>query len=99
MEDAPKRRHNQSIQPYFFTLHVLSFVASVVLVAFITLCCFEEKSIQANHTRQGFILFHMSHQASVRTYFGDSARDDVHVLIVVPCFAKKSVIYVDLSKP
>jgi hypothetical protein len=70
---APKGRHNQSIQPYFSALLVLSFVASIVLVAFVTLCCFEEKSIQTNLTRQGFIPFHVSHQVSVRTYFGDSA--------------------------
>jgi hypothetical protein len=62
---APKERHNQSIQPYFFALLVLSFVASVVLVAFVTLCCFEEKSIRTNLMRQGFIPFHVSHQVSV----------------------------------
>jgi hypothetical protein len=70
---APKEGHNQSIQPYFSALLVLSFVASIVLVAFITLCCFEEKSIWTNLTRQGFIPFDMSHQVFVRTYFGDSA--------------------------
>jgi hypothetical protein len=63
---APKR-DNQSIQPYFSALLVLSFVASVFLVSFVTLCCFEEKSIRTNLTRQGFILFHVSQQVSVRT--------------------------------
>jgi hypothetical protein len=38
--------------------------------------------------RQGLTLFHVSHQVFVRTFFGDSARDDVHVLIVAPSFAK-----------
>jgi hypothetical protein len=61
----PKERHNQSIQPYFFTLHDLSFIASVVLVACVTLCCFEEKSIGTNLTRQGFVPFHVSHQVSM----------------------------------
>jgi hypothetical protein len=62
---APKERHNQSIPPYFSALLVLSFIASIVLVAFVTLCCFEGKSIRINLTRQGFILFHVSHQVSV----------------------------------
>jgi hypothetical protein len=70
---APKERHNQSIQIYFSALLVLSFVASIVVVAFVTLYCFQEKSIQTNLTRQGFILFHLIHQVSVRTYFGDFA--------------------------
>jgi hypothetical protein len=60
-------RHNQSIQPYFSALFVLSFIASIVLAAFVTLCCIEEKIIQTNLMRQGFIPFHMSHQVSVRT--------------------------------
>jgi hypothetical protein len=62
-----QKRDNQSIQPYFSALLVLSFVASIVLVAFITHCCFEEKSIRTNLTRQGFIPFHMKHQVSIRT--------------------------------
>jgi hypothetical protein len=70
-----QKGHNQSIQPDFSALLVLSFIASIVLVAFVTLCCFEEKSIRANLMRQGFIPFHVSHQVSVRTYFGDSAGD------------------------
>jgi hypothetical protein len=41
---APEGRHNQSIEPYFSALLVLSFIASIVLVAFITLCCFERKA-------------------------------------------------------
>jgi hypothetical protein len=63
----PKGRHNQSIQTYFSALLVLSFVANIVFVAFVTLCCFEEKSIWTNLTRHGFIPFHVSHQISVRT--------------------------------
>jgi hypothetical protein len=62
-----QRRHNQSIQPYFSALLVLSFVANIVLVAFVSISCFEEKSIWTNLTRQGFIPFHVSHQVSVRT--------------------------------
>jgi hypothetical protein len=66
-----QRRDNQSMQPYFSTLLILSFVARIVLVAFITFCCFEEKSIWTNLTRQGFILFHVSHHVSVQTTFTD----------------------------
>jgi hypothetical protein len=54
-------------------LLVLSFVANIVLVAFVTLYCFEEKSIRTNLKRQGVVPFHVSLQVSVRTYFGDSA--------------------------
>jgi hypothetical protein len=72
---VPKERHNQSIQPYFSALLVLSFVARIVLVAFVILCSFEEKSIRTNLMRQGFIPFHVSHLVVVRTYFGDSARE------------------------
>jgi hypothetical protein len=62
---VPKERHDQSIQPYFSALLVLSFIASIVLVAFVTLCCFEVKSIWTNLMRQGFIPFHVSHQVFV----------------------------------
>jgi hypothetical protein len=66
--------------------HFLVFL--VLLSCFTCLCCFEEKSNQFSLMRQGLTLFHASHQAFLRTYFGDSARDDVHVLIVAPSFTK-----------
>jgi hypothetical protein len=37
--------------------------------------------------RQGSTKFHASYQVFVRTYFGDPAGDDVHVLIVALSFA------------
>jgi hypothetical protein len=76
--NAPKES-NQSNTSLF--LHLLVFL--VLLSYFARLCCFEEKSNQFSLMRQGLTLFHVSHQGFVRTYFGDSARDDVHVLIIV----------------
>jgi hypothetical protein len=61
--------------------HLLVFL--VLLSCFTRLCCFEEKSNWFNLTRQGLTLFHASHKIFMRTYFGDSAGDDVHMLIVV----------------
>jgi hypothetical protein len=85
---VPKATDNQSIQPYFFVLLVLSFTSFLFVVALAAFCCFEEKSIRVNLMRQGFIPFHMSHHVFVRTYFDDSAGEDVHVLIVAPSFTK-----------
>jgi hypothetical protein len=64
---APKEIDNQSIQPYFFALLVLSFTSFQFIVALAALCCFEEKSIRVNLTRQGFIPFHVSYQVFMRT--------------------------------
>jgi hypothetical protein len=61
--------------------HLLVFL--VLLSCFTRLCYFEEKSNWFSLTRQCLTLFHASHQIFVRTYFGDSAGDDIHVLIVV----------------
>jgi hypothetical protein len=85
---APKR---DTINQYNLAfLHYLFLVLLVLLVhsCSICLCCFEEKIIYVNLTRQGSIKFHTSYQVFVRTYFGDSAREDIHVLIVAPSFTK-----------
>jgi hypothetical protein len=66
-------------------LHLLVFL--VLLSCFSHLCCFEEKINRFSLMRQGLTLFHVSHQVFIRTYFGDSAGDDVHVLIVAPSFS------------
>jgi hypothetical protein len=66
--------------------HLLVFL--VLLCCFARLCCFEEKINRFSLTRPGLTLFHVSHPVFVRTYFGDSTGDDVHVLIVAPSFAK-----------
>jgi hypothetical protein len=81
---APKDS-KQSIKHFSF-LHLLVFL--VLLSCFAHLCCFGEKSNRFTLMRQGLTLFHVSHQVFVRTFFGDSARDDVHVLIIAPSFAK-----------
>jgi hypothetical protein len=81
---APKERHNQP-NTFLFS-HLL--VLLVLLSCSAGLCCFEEKSNRFSLTRQGLSLFHTSHQVFVRTYFGDSAGEDIHVLIIAPCFAK-----------
>jgi hypothetical protein len=60
---------NQSNTSLF--LHLLVFL--VFLNWFTRLCCFEEKNNQFSLMRQGLTLFHVSHQVSMRTYFGDSA--------------------------
>jgi hypothetical protein len=64
---VPMATDNQSIQPYVFALHVLSFTSFQFIVALAALCCFEEKIIRVNLMRQGFIPFHVSHQVFVRT--------------------------------
>jgi hypothetical protein len=47
----------------------------VLLSCFARLCYFEEKSNRFSLMREGLTLFHVSHQVSVETYFGDSARE------------------------
>jgi hypothetical protein len=66
--------------------HLLVFL--VLCSCFTCLCCFEEKNNRFSRMIQDLTLFHMSHQVFVRTYFGDSAGIDVHVLIIAPCFTK-----------
>jgi hypothetical protein len=75
---------NQSNTSLF--LHLLVFL--VLLSCFICLCCFEQKNNRFSLMRQCLTLFYMSHQVFMRTYFGDSAGDDVHVFIIAPSFAK-----------
>jgi hypothetical protein len=75
---------NQSNTSLF--LHLLVFLA--LLSCFTHLCCFKEKINWFSLTRQGLTLLHASPEVFVRTYFGDSAGDDIHVLIIAPCFAK-----------
>jgi hypothetical protein len=41
---VPKETHNQSIHPYFFALLVLSFIASVVLVALLPFVALKRKA-------------------------------------------------------
>jgi hypothetical protein len=81
---APKEASNQSNTSLFS--HLLVFL--VLLSCFARFCYFEEKNNRFSLTRQGISLFHASHQVLMRTYFGDSAGDDVHMLIVAPSFAK-----------
>jgi hypothetical protein len=81
---APKDSE-QSIKNFSFS-HLLVFL--VLHRCFTHLCCFEVKSNRLSLTRQGLTLFHVSHQVFVRINFGDPAGDEVHVLIVSPCFTK-----------
>jgi hypothetical protein len=53
---VPKVASNQSNTSLF--LHLL-----VLLSCFARLCCFEEKSIRGDLTRQGSTKFHASHQS------------------------------------
>jgi hypothetical protein len=50
-------------------LHYLFLVLLVFLVhsCSVCLCCFEEKIIRVNLTRQGFVKFHVSYQVFMRT--------------------------------
>jgi hypothetical protein len=63
-----QRGDNQSIQPYFSTLPVLSFVGSIIELLSLP-SAVEEKIIRTNLMRQGFTPFHMSHHVSVRTEY------------------------------
>jgi hypothetical protein len=55
---APKPASNQSNTSLFSYLLVFL----VLICCFTRLCCFEEKSIRINLTRQGSTKFHASHQ-------------------------------------
>jgi hypothetical protein len=56
---VPKEANNQSNTSLFS--HLLVFL--VLVSCFARLCCFEEKSIRFNLTRQGSTKFHASHQS------------------------------------